>query len=114
MTSFKYASTIAALLMFATANVAEGANCALRSPNRQIYEMLPDASSYQSIVDEVDIEVKPLIEQTLGSELKFSDLGKHTLYLVLKDRVPIGFVHARSEVGQSGSVGLISSLTSAN
>ena len=87
------------------------ANCALRNPDRQIYEFFPDATSYRSIVAEVDRGLKSDIESRLGSQLALSDLGKHTVYIVLKDKVPVGFVHARSEIGKSGSVELVWALT---
>ena len=39
--------------------------------------------------------------------IHLNDLGQHTLYLVLKNKVPIGFVHARTELGQMGAIELI-------
>lgn len=86
---------------------ADGANCALRNPDRQIFEMFSEATSYRTVVAEIDQKLRDDIEAKLGIELHFGDLGKHTVYLVLKDKVPVGFVHARSEIGKSGSVELI-------
>ncbi|NIA06783.1 MAG: hypothetical protein GWP14_03950 [Actinobacteria bacterium] len=83
---------------------ARGANCALRNPDRRIYAMFPEATSYRSLVAKVDNAQKRIIEEVLGAPLVFSDLGKHTMYIVMKDAVPIGFVHARSEIGKSGLI----------
>ena len=95
-----------AMCTLSTATV-DAANCALRNPDRQIYEMFPHAASYRSVVQKVDATVKPAIEERLGSRLAFVDLGKHTIYLVFREGVPLGFVHARSAVGKFGSVELV-------
>jgi hypothetical protein len=86
---------------------AAGANCSLRNPDRQIYEIFPDATSYRSIVANVDERVKPVIEAALGSSVSFNDLAKHTIYVVLKNDVPLGFIHPRSEIGRHGTVELV-------
>ncbi len=86
---------------------AAGANCALRNPSVQIYQIFPDATSYRTVVAKVDAELLPLIQKKVGSELTRADVGKHTAYVVLKDTVPIGFVHARTENGTRGSVELV-------
>ena len=86
---------------------AQGANCALRNPDRQIYQIYPEATSYRSVMAIVDADLKLTIEQALGSELSIADLGKHTAYVVLKDGVPIGLVHARTEAGKRGSIELV-------
>ena len=83
------------------------ANCALRNPDRQIYAIFPDASSYRTIVARVDNEKKKAIEAAVGSPLARTDLGKHTVYLVLRGSAPIGFVHARMEIGTRGSIELV-------
>jgi hypothetical protein len=82
------------------------ANCALRNPDRQIYETFREATSYRTVVANVDAKLKPLITRRLSSELSFTDLGKHAVYLVLNEGVPIGIVHARTEIGRRGSVEL--------
>ena len=90
-----------------TCGSAHGANCALRNPDRQIYEIFPEATSYRSVVALVDADLRQRIEQQLGSDLSKSDVGKHTAYLVLKDSIPIGLVHARTEAGARGSIELV-------
>ena len=95
------------VVVFSAGTELEAANCALRSPDRQIYEMFPEATSYRTVEANVDAAVKPVIEKALMSEISFSDLGKHVVYLILEDSIPVGFVHARSEIGKYGSVELV-------
>ncbi len=59
------------------------------------------------MVKKVDVKLRTTIEEQLGRKLAFGDLGKHTIYVVFRDGVPLGFVHARSEVGTNGSVELV-------
>ncbi len=103
----RYLGIMAFAGIAAGANWADAANCALRNPDRQIYEIFPSATSYRSVVSSVDEADKRRIEARLGSAVSFNDLGKHTVYVVLEDAVPIGFVHARSEIGKHGSVELV-------
>ena len=98
---------VGVLGVLAAAPSVRAANCALRNPDRQIYEIFPDATSYRTIVANVDERVKPIIEAALGSAISFNDLAKHTIYVVLKNDVPIGFIHPRSESGKHGTVELV-------
>ncbi len=93
--------------VLAAPGLAGAANCALRNPNRQIYQIFPDATRYRSVVVSVGDDVKRRIEEVLGSSLTQTDLDKHTAYVVFKERVPIGFVHARTENGKLGSIELV-------
>lgn len=99
--------TLATAAALTDSPTARGANCALRNPDRQIYEIFPDATSYRSMVANVDERLKPAIEAALGSEINFNDLAKHTIFIVLKNDVPIGFIHPRSEIGVHGTVELV-------
>lgn len=95
------------LLVLMIAPAAHAANCALRNPDRQIYEIFPDATAYRTVVSTVNHQQMTLIKERYGIDLDFADHGKHTLYIVMKDGIPIGFVHARIEVGVRGSVELV-------
>lgn len=97
---------VASAIMICSDAIAQ-ANCALRNPDRQIYKIFPDASSYRTIVARVDDKKKDAIEVIVGSPLARTDLGKHTIYVVLRGSVPIGFVHARMEIGTRGSIELV-------
>ncbi|MCZ6834717.1 MAG: hypothetical protein O7G85_02990 [Planctomycetota bacterium] len=100
-------AVLLALIVLMIATTAYAANCALRNPDRQIYEIFPEATSYRTIVSAVEDEEITSIKEKFGLDLAFSDRGKHSLYIVMKDGVPIGFVHARVEVGVRGSVELV-------
>ncbi len=67
------------------ASPSYGANCALRNPDREIFDMFPNATRYRSEVGKVDVRIRDRVEDELGFKLAFSDLGKHSLYLVYSD-----------------------------
>ena len=98
---------LAATLAMAIGQAAPAANCSLRQPRRQIEQIFPDFTNIRSIDAAIDKELKARIETVLGSELSISDVGKHTAYIVLRDGVPIGIVHARTETGSRGSIELV-------
>lgn len=80
--------------------------CALRDPNSEIYALFPSGNSYRSFVRDLSQkEVRDQIADELGIPLHFSELGKHTLYVVYnEEQDPIGIVHARPELGKWGIV----------
>ena len=98
---------LAAILATAIAQAAPAANCALRNPRRLIEQIFPDYTRFRSVDAAVDLAIKAQIEAALGSELSISDVGKHTAYIVLREGVPIGIVHARTETGTRGSIELV-------
>ena len=98
---------LAAVLTLAIAQAVPAANCSLRQPRRQIEQIFPDFTNIKSIDAAIDKDLKARIEAVLGSELSISDVGKHTAYIVLRDGVPIGIVHARTETGARGSIQLV-------
>lgn len=73
------------------------AYCALRDPVEAIRFLYPHANSHRSIVRAIDNEVREKILHELSFSLHFNELGKHTLYTILKGGETIGFVHVRSE-----------------
>lgn len=106
---------IASLLLLASwllpaAALAE-AYCALRDPTGAIAEMYPDADAHQSVVRTIGPEVRDEIAGSLPFTLHFNELGKHTLYLVLRENQPLGFIHARTEPGRWGLVEIVWALT---
>ena len=103
----RFLAFLCAALVLTTGSAAYAANCALRNPDRQIYEMFPQATDYRSLVGKVDSSLKQTIEGKAGTPLTLNDLGKHTLYVVMKKATPIGLVHAHSEVGGRGSIELV-------
>ena len=68
-------------VVLTTGSAAYAANCALRNPDRQIYEMFPEATNYRSLVGKVDVSLKGTIEGKAGSSLtltRISDLAPLT------------------------------------
>jgi len=78
------------------------AYCALRDPVNTIYGLFPEADSYRSSVQTVGREAREAVAERLPIVMHFNELGRHTLYVALKNGQPLGFVHARSEAGGWG------------
>lgn len=78
------------------------AYCALRDPVKQVYELFPDATSYRSIVETVDDDTRREVQSSTGLDLHFNELGRHTLYVAIRDERPLGLVHVRTEQGPWG------------
>jgi len=99
------ALAVSLVLASGNANALDQAFCALRDPSTEIYALFPTGNSYKSIVRDLsEKEVRDKIAEELGIPLHFSELGKHTLYVVYEDKNPIGLVHARPELGKWGIV----------
>ena len=96
---------IAFTLQAQQAIALDQAFCALRDPDVEILSLFPRGDSYRSIVRDVSKkEVSSQIASELGTPLHFSELGKHTVYVVFDGETPIGLVHARPELGKWGIV----------
>lgn len=97
------------ILVLIVLNSAElwASNCTLRNPDREIFQIYPEANRYRSDIGKIDRSVKTAVEKCIGETLLFSDLGKHTLYTVFDDMKPIGFVHSRTGVGKNGTVEVV-------
>ena len=78
------------------------AYCALRDPVTTIYDLFPEANSYRSNVKTVGRGAREAVLTQLPFSLHFNELGRHTLYIAQRDGQPVGFVHARSELGEWG------------
>jgi len=115
MYSRRFTILVALLALFVTGAIAENcagqAYCALRDPTKRIYESYPDATSYRSLVRTVDQDVRQYVSQKLPFTIHFNELGRHTLYLPVKDGKPMGLVHARSEAGNWGLSEIVWSLS---
>ena len=99
------ALALSLLLTVRSSDALGQAFCALRDPSTEIYALFPTGTSFQSIVRDLsEKEVRDRIADELGIPLHFSELGKHTLYVVYNDKNPIGLVHARPELGRWGIV----------
>ncbi len=96
---------IALALHVPQAVALDQAFCALRDPDTEIFSLFPAGDSYRSIVNDIsNKEISERIARQLGTPLHFSELGKHTVYVVYTGETPIGLVHARPELGKWGIV----------
>jgi len=84
--------------------------CALRDPVRQIYSLYPEARTYRSIVRSVGARARDAILKQLSFKLHFDEIGKHTLYVAVAARRPLGLVHVRTEAGRWGLMEVVWSL----
>lgn len=76
--------------------------CALRDPVNTIYELFPEADAYRSSVKTVGRDARSAVLNQLPFALHFNELGRHTLYVALQEGETVGYVHARSEMGEWG------------
>jgi len=81
------------------------AYCALRDPVETIQKLYPGATSHRSIVRVIDETTRNAVAKEIPpNTLHFSELGKHTLYIVFRHMQPLGYVHVRSEASDWGLV----------
>ncbi len=108
---FRFLLLVSAVLMAAPLQVAIGqAYCALRDPVRSLYEAYPEADGHRSIIRTVTVDDRVAISKILPFTIHFDELGRHTLYVLVKEERPIGFLHVRSERGRYGLAELAWSL----
>jgi hypothetical protein len=88
-------------LQLLAVNVYAIAYCAIREPVSIIQEFFPSYTSYQTMEGNIDESVRQEILGTLP-ESHFQEIGTHSLYVVYKGKLLIGFVHARTEKGVFG------------
>ena len=98
-------------IAFATTKCCAQAFCALRDPTARIYELYPEASSYRSLVRTISEDTRQYVGSKLPFTIHFNELGRHTLYLPVKEKQPLGLVHARSEAGAWGLTEIVWSLS---
>lgn len=86
---------------------AYSAYCSLRDPVSAINMLYPEATHHQSITREVDRDSRNSVSKRLPFTLLFNELGKHTLYIVMDEKMPLGFIHARSELSDFGLIEIV-------
>jgi hypothetical protein len=77
------------------------AYCAIREPVSIIQEFFPAYTSYKTLEGNIDESVRQEIKQVLPDS-HFQEFGIHSLYVVYREEVLIGYVHARTEKGLFG------------
>ncbi len=87
------------------AQVFAQAYCALRDPASHIQQLYPDSNQFRSIVKTVDESARDYVAENMPpNALHFGELGRHTLYVALRDKEILGLVHVRSEESRWGLV----------
>jgi len=93
------------LSLLSSFEVTSKAFCALRDPVAQIYHLYPQADNYRSIVRTIDEQTRHrVLDQLPNHQLHTDELGRHTLYVALKQGKPLGIVHVRSEQSRWGLI----------
>jgi len=93
------------LLSLLPAQAMAQAYCALRDPASHIQQLYPDSTQFRSIVKTVDESARKHVSDNLPpNALHFGELGRHTLYVALRNRDVLGLVHVRSEESRWGLV----------
>ncbi|MCU7866477.1 MAG: hypothetical protein KZQ92_21200 [Candidatus Thiodiazotropha sp. (ex Lucinoma borealis)] len=100
----KIIANLLSLLIFASANIAHGAYCSLRDPVTAIKTLYHNTNQYRSIVAPITNKSRDSVKDLLPFTLHRSEIGKHTLYMVLDNNKPTGFVQARSELAEWGLI----------
>lgn len=110
---FSYSLAFFLFLMasFVSFDICEAALCALRNPDRDLKVLFPEATGYKSVPKDIDREAEAKIEEELGHQLDFSDIGIHTIYIALKGTKPIGLLHPHAERGTYGTIEIIWAFT---
>jgi len=73
--------------------------CSLRDPTQQIFEAFPNATNYKSIVHNIDNETKKELLGQLDFTIHSKEIGRHTVFFALKNDIPLGLIHVRTEAG---------------
>ncbi|MEH6347094.1 MAG: hypothetical protein V7785_18505 [Bermanella sp.] len=100
-----YTTFLTCLTLTYSLDTRAEAFCALRDPVASIYQLYPEATSFRSIVRTVNKTTRShVINHLPNMSLHFSEMGRHTLYVALKNEKELGYVHVRSEKSQWGLV----------
>jgi len=92
------------LLFSAFSGPLNAAYCSLRDPLAAINVLYPESDSHRSIVRPISQEARQLISNELPFTLHFNEIGQHTVYVAQKEKQPVGFIHARSELSNNGMI----------
>jgi len=96
------------MLLLYIDNVEAVAYCSLRDPVAQIEQLFPQKTNQLAIVKTVGEDTRALVKIALPSnDLHFNELGRHTLYIAMLGKEPLGYVHVRSEQSDWGLVEIV-------
>ncbi len=83
---------------------AYAAFCSLRDPVSAMQILYEDGYQYRSVVATVTEQDRLAVKEKLPFTIHQSEVNKHTLYVLYKDRKATGFLQARSEWAKWGLV----------
>jgi len=89
-------------ILFISTEISADAFCALRNPTDSIANLFPEYQSSRSLVKNISNSAKQRLQEHMPFDFHYKEFGKHTLYIVFNDDVPIGLIHVRPEKGQWG------------
>lgn len=99
------------IILLALGPSTHAAYCSLRDPLAAIHTLYPDADQHRSIVRTISSDTRNQIAERLPFTLHFNELGRHTLYVAQQQNLPIGLVHARSELSDWGLIEIAWAIT---
>ena len=94
-------------ILFVFIDIAKAPPCVLRSPDKDVYTLYPDATGYKAVFRDMSLQMQSEIERFLGEPLGYGEKGSHCIYLVFKEEKPIGFIHPHSESGKYGAIEML-------
>jgi hypothetical protein len=87
-----------------TISAVHAAFCSLRDPVSAIQMLYEDGYEYRSLVTTITEQDKQAVKEKLSFTIHQSEVNKHTLYLLYKNKKHVGFLQARSEWAKWGLV----------
>ena len=92
------------ILEMLTISQVNAAFCSLRDPVSAIQMLYEQGYEYRSVVTSITEEDRASVKEKLSFTLHQSEVGKHTLYVLYKDKKHVGFLQARSEWAKWGLI----------
>ena len=85
-----------------SASGCPGQRSARGDAQRSVFRAFPSADGYQVIEQSVALEARRAVESRLPFRVHYSELGRHTLYVALRGRRPLGMVYKQREASAFG------------
>ncbi|MHA2937205.1 hypothetical protein ACXJY6_02805 [Vibrio sp. RC27] len=92
------------LIQTITVPYANAAFCSLRDPVSAIQILYGQGYEFRSLVTPITNEDRKSVKDKLSFTIHQNEVGKHTLYLLYKDKKHTGFLQARSEWAKWGLI----------
>lgn len=95
------------LILFVFIENTKAPVCVLRSPDKDVYTLYPDATGYKAVFRNMSPQMKLEIEKYLGKPIGYGEKGTHCIYLVFREDDLLGFIHPHSEPGNYGAIEIL-------